>query len=79
VTSPHWIYAVGVPDWLVRASLRVGGQATHRVTNGPRGVQLPRANKYEITATPRLFAMWLVALAAMARTSGKSPPISYDA
>jgi hypothetical protein len=66
--KPTWIYVVGAPSWLVRASIREGGTATHCVCTGPRQAKrLPVAHKGLKMRSPRLFAMWLVALASVAR------------
>lgn len=61
--KPTWLYVVGVEPRLVLAGIRTGGKATHRVTSGPRGPQLPSATKRARTLTPPLFAEWLVSLA----------------
>ncbi len=62
-----WIYVVRVPDVVVRAGLRVGGVATHRITNGSRGdTSLPRVGALEARLSPPLFAEWLLQLAAQA-------------
>lgn len=61
--KPTWLYVVGVPESVVRAGMRTGGEPTHRVTSGPRGPQLPTAHKTLASATPRDFAVWLCSLA----------------
>lgn len=61
--KPTWLYVVGVEHALVRAGIRRGGTATHRVTNGSRGQKLPRVTAFEARATPRAFAEWLLFLA----------------
>lgn len=61
--KPTWIYVVRVPDAIVRAGILSGGVATHRVTNGPRGPQLPRVGALEARLSPPAFASWLVELA----------------
>ncbi len=61
--KPTWLYVVNVPARLVVDGLRTGGVATHRVTSGPRGPQLPTATKLKRIHTPPLFAEYLVRLA----------------
>jgi hypothetical protein len=61
-----WLYCVGVPLERVLAGLRFGGVATRRVTNGSRGVKLPRASNEENRRTPIAFAEWLISLASYA-------------
>lgn len=64
-----WLYVVGV-DWRqVVPGIRTGGTATHRVTSGPRGPQLPTATKKKRIHTPPAFARWLVELAQAAEAS----------
>lgn len=65
--KPTWLYTVGVPYGLVVPGIREGGKATHRVTSGPRGPQLPSATKKARAATPIAFARWLVSLATAAK------------
>lgn len=65
--KPTWIYVVGVPHDLVVAGIQTGGKATHRVTSGPRGPQLPSLNKTKVHLTPWRFASWLVSLAQRSR------------
>lgn len=62
--KPTWLYVVGVPAKVVVAGLRSGGKATHRVTPGPRGPQLPSASSKVARCSPRPFAEWLVSLAS---------------
>lgn len=60
--KPTLVYLVGVERGAV--TVRIGGDETHRVTNGSRGkTYLPRASAAEIRRTPPLFAEWLVSLA----------------
>ncbi len=74
--KPTWLYVVGVPDLVVSSGLRFGGVATQRVTNGPRGPQLPRASAKVARCSPPSFARWLVELASQVTTGpvlGKVP------
>lgn len=64
--KPTWLYVVGVRPALVNAGIRTGGIATHRVTSGPRGPQLPPATKAKRIHSPVSFAEWLVDLARAA-------------
>jgi hypothetical protein len=65
--KPTWLYVVGVPLARVESEIRVGGEETHRVTNGSRGkTHLPRASATDIRRTPPPFAQWLVSLAEAA-------------
>jgi hypothetical protein len=62
--KPTWIYVVDVPAAVVASGIRTGGNAAHRVTNGPRGDQtLRRASANQAKLTPPAFAEWLVSLA----------------
>lgn len=70
--KPTWIYVVGVPACVVVDGIRTGGKATHRVTSGPRGPQLLSAHAAMRLRTPEAFALWLLELAANARTSTRS-------
>lgn len=65
--KPTWLYVVGIDPALVRAGIRTGGIATHRITSGPGGPQLPSATKKVRRQTPIAFAMWLIELAKAAR------------
>lgn len=65
--KPTWLYLVGVESAAVASGLRTGGVATHRITNGPRGRQLPRVPATKTHLSPPLFAEWLVELAGTAR------------
>jgi hypothetical protein len=67
--KPTWLYVVGVEPAAVVRGIRTGGVATHRVTSGPRGPQLPTATALRRRLTPRPFAEWLVSLAAVAHRS----------
>lgn len=67
--KPTWLYIVGVSAAAVVAGVRTEGVATHRITNGGRGLQLPRVGEREAKLTPEPFARWLVELAAQARKS----------
>lgn len=67
--KPTWLYVVGVDPKLVISGLRRGGAATHRVTSGPRGPQLPTASHIKRRLTPPAFARWLVELAATVQTN----------
>lgn len=62
--KPTWLYFVGIDRAEVAREMRFGGTPTKRVTNGPRGPQLPRRSAFEARATPLAFAEWLVSLAA---------------
>lgn len=64
--KPTWLYVVGVPDAVVRAGIRTGGEPTHRVTSGPRNMTRPSASRKMRTITPIAFARWLVELASQA-------------
>lgn len=61
--KPTWIYCVGVSPELAAMSIRTGGVATARTTNGPRGAQLPRFSNKTARSTPPAFARWLIFLA----------------
>ncbi len=61
--KPTWLYFVGVRRELVAAGLRTGGTATHRVTSGPRGSQLPTAHATLRSRTPLALRDWLLSLA----------------
>lgn len=62
--KPTWLYLVGVPVALALSGIKIGGEETHRVTNGSRGkTHLPRCTALQARATPTLFAEWLVSLA----------------
>lgn len=65
--KPTWLYVVGIDARQVTAGIRTGGRATHRVTSGPRGPQLPCAHAALRRRTPEAFARWLIELAASAR------------
>lgn len=68
-----WLYVVGVPDAVVRAGIRTGGNPTHRVTNGSRGdTSLPRVSSLEARLSPPAFAEWLISLAAQAKPAARS-------
>jgi hypothetical protein len=77
--KPTWLYVVGVSRDAVARGLRTGGVATHRVTSGPGGPQLPSATKKKRAATPPAFAEWLIALASSAkRPALGETPIRLD-
>jgi hypothetical protein len=61
--KPTWLYCVGVDVAHVLRTLRYGGAPTHRITNGPRGVQLPKLPSGRTHLSPPAFAEWLVSLA----------------
>lgn len=65
--KPTWLYCVGVSRGIVESGIRRGGVATHRVTSGPRGPQLPTAHRALGSRSPIAFAEWLVSLAAQAK------------
>jgi hypothetical protein len=65
--KPTWLYVVGIRPERVVAGIRKGGKPTHRITNGHRGVVLPRASEKQAKVTPEPFARWLLELAAQAR------------
>lgn len=65
--KPTWLYVVGVPAATVVRGFRSGGVATHRVMSGPRGSQLPTAHRKKRSATPPLFADFLIAIAHAAQ------------
>lgn len=63
--KPTWLYVVGVPDEIVRAGLRFGGNPTHCVCSGPgqRREGLKVAHATMRSRSPLAFAEWLVSLA----------------
>lgn len=65
--KPTWLYVVGVAAAAVVSTIRFGGVATHRMTNGPRGIsangEALRASAEQRRRTPPAFAEWLVSLA----------------
>ena len=62
--KPTWLYCVGLSRYEVERGIRTGGVPTHIVTRGPRCADLPVAHSRMKSASPRLFAEWLVSLAA---------------
>lgn len=65
--KPTWLYVVGADHVALVASLRTGGAPTHRVTNGHRGPQLPRASEAQRIHTPAAFVEFLIAVAQSVR------------
>ncbi len=61
--KPTWLYVVGVDPLSVARAIRVGGEPSRRVTNGPRGPQLPRATAAQIIHTPPAFVDFLISIA----------------
>lgn len=64
--KPTWLYVVGVEHGVVLNGLRSGGTATHRVTSGPRGPQLPSAHAKMRRRTPIAFRDFLLSIARTA-------------
>lgn len=75
--KPTWLYVVGVPNDVVMAGMRTGGEPTHQIW-GQRGSLRHNPNLKGTwpglrRRTPPAFAQWLVSLAKQARMTPECP------